>query len=137
MRRTDCACREDDLSRRSGPLYAVAAAIFDADGAGALKQDAVHQSICDDLQVRPLYRRPQIGARRALPAPPAPGLLYPADIVAGARRQVVYVLMIFEPDLGSGLDYLMAQQRFVGGARRQERPAFAVKFVGSAFPVLG
>ena len=46
----------------------------------------------DELEVRPLQRRPQIGARGAGATPPAAGLLAPSDAVAGARRQVVDVL---------------------------------------------
>src|ERR1700724_2657565 len=105
--------------------------------APAAERDAVDQSIGDDLQVRPLQCRTQIGARRALAPPPAAGLLNPADTVAGAGRQMVDVGVVFEPDLGSRLDQLPAQQRLVGGSRRQQRPALAVKFVGAALPILG
>jgi hypothetical protein len=97
----------------------------------------VHQRVGDNLQVGPPHRRPQIGACGALPAAATPGLLHPADIVAGAGQQVVDVLMVFEADLGPGLDDLVAQLGLVGGARGQERPALAVEFVGAAFPVLG
>jgi hypothetical protein len=50
---------------------------------------------------------------------------------------MIDVLVIFETDLDPGLDDLVAQQRLVGGARGQHRPALAVEFVGLAFPVLG
>ena len=95
------------------------------------------QCASDDLQVRPLLGRPQIGARRTLPPPPAAGLLDPADIVAGTGRQMVDVFVVFETDLLPGLDHRVAQQRLVGGVRSQQRPAFAVKFIGLALPALG
>ncbi len=124
-------------SRRVDPLDPVATRIFNADRPRAVEQDAVDQRVGEELKVRPLQCRTQIGARRALPAPPAPGLLNPADIVPRARRQAVDVLVIFEPDLGTGLDQLVAQERLVGGPRRQERPAPAMKLVGLTLPTLG
>ena len=97
----------------------------------------MHQRAGDNLQIGPLCRRAQISARGTLPAPAAAGLLHPADIVAGARRQVVHVGMIFEADLGPGLDHRLAQQRLVGGVGGQQRPAMAVKLVLPALPALG
>jgi hypothetical protein len=119
MRRPDGPRREDHFTRGVDPLQPAAPRVLDAGGAATVEQDAVDQSIGDDLQVRPLQCRTQIGARRALAPPPAAGLLNPADTVAGARRQMVDVRVVFEPDLGSRLDQLPAQQRLVGGSRRQ------------------
>src|SRR6266851_1436261 len=81
--------------------------------------------------------RAQIGARGTLPSAAAAGLLDPADIVPGAGRQVVDVLVIFEADFGPGLDDLLTQGRLVGGARGQQRPALAVKLVGPTLPIFG
>jgi len=44
--------------------------------------------------------------------------------------------MVFEADLGAGLDDLLAERGLVGSPRGQQRPAFAVKFVGPALPIL-
>ena len=71
------------------------------------------------------------------PAAAAAGLLHPADVGAGAGRQMVDVLVVFEADLGAGLDDLLAQRRLVARARGQERPAGAVELVVPALPVLG
>ena len=137
VRRADGAGGQNHLTRRVDPLDGLAAPVFDADRAAAVEQHAAHQRAGDDLQIRPLFRRPQIGARGTLPPPPAAGLLDPADIVAGARRQMVDVLMVFEPDLLPGLDHRVAQERLVGGVRSQQRPALAVKRVLPALPALG
>src|SRR4029077_9216873 len=45
--------------------------------------------------------------------------------------------MLFEADLGAGLDDLLAQGRLVGGPRGQERAACTVKIIGSVLPNLG
>ena len=119
MRRADRAAGEDHLARRIGPLDLRGARELDADRALAVEQHAMDQGAGDDFEVGALHRRAQIGARRALPAPPATGLLHPADIVAGARRQMVDVLVVFEADLFPGLDDLVAQLRLVGGPRGQ------------------
>ena len=119
MRRADRTRGEDHLGGRVDPLDRAAASIFDADSAFAIEQDTTDQSIGHDLQVRTFHRRAQIGPRRALAAPAASGLLHPADIVAGAGRQMIDVLVIFEPDLGSGLNQFVAQEGFVGGPRSQ------------------
>src|SRR4029434_7795639 len=78
-----------------------------------------------------------IGARRALAAAAATGLLHPADAVRRAGRQMVDVLAIFEADLLPGLDHLLAQRRLVSGARGQQRPFGAVAVGGALLPVLG
>ena len=140
IRRPDGAGRQDHLARCPSLLPGIPGAVageLDADRAGAVEQHAMHQRAGDDLQIGPLCRRPQISARGTLPAPAAAGLLHPADIVAGARRQVVHVGMIFEADLGPGLDHRLAQQRLVGGVGGQQRPAMAVKLVLPALPALG
>ena len=137
MRRADRAAGQDHLDQRVGALDSPAALELDPDRAVAVEHDPAHQRVGDDLDVGPPHRRAEIGARRALPAAAAPGLLHPADIGAGAGRQVVDVLVVFEADLGAGLDQLLAQRRFVRGARGQERPAGAVELVLAALPVLG
>src|ERR1700756_5617340 len=104
MRRPDGARREDHFTSGIDPLHLAAPLVFDADRAGTVEPDAADQSIGDDLQIRPLQRRTQVGARRALGPPPAAGLLYPAHAVAGAGRQMVDVRVVFETDLGSRLD---------------------------------
>jgi hypothetical protein len=137
MRRADRAARQNHLARRAGRLDHAAARKLDPGRTFAVKRHAPHHRVGDDLQVRPLQRRAQIGARRALPSPAPPRLLHPANIVAGAGRQMVDVLMVFEADLGPGLDDSVAKERLVGCPRRQQRPAIAVKFVRAALPVLG
>jgi hypothetical protein len=47
----------------------------------------------------------------ALAPPAAAGLLTPADAILVARRQVVQVLAIFEPELQPGLNRRGADQR--------------------------
>ena len=98
MRRADGAAGEDDLADRIDPLDRAAAREFDRDRALAVEHDAVHQRTGDDRQVLTLQRRAQIGARGTLAPTAAAGLLDPSDIVAGAGRQVVDVLMIFEAE---------------------------------------
>ncbi len=95
------------------------------------------QRACNDFEVGAFHRRAQIGACRTLPAPPAAGLLHPADAVAGAGRQMVDIVAVFEPELLARLDHHLAQRWLVGGARGEERPARAVKCVAAAFPILG
>src|SRR6516164_11783254 len=108
MRRADRTGSEDHLASRIGPPdgvpWPVVAREFDANRARPVDDHAVHQRIGDDLEVRPLGCRPQIGARGAGPTAPTAGLLAPADAVAGARRQIVDVGAIFEPELLGSLD---------------------------------
>src|SRR5438046_1050076 len=83
----------------AGALDGPAPRELDPDRALAVEQDAVNQRVSDELQVRPLQCRVQIGARGAGTAAAAAGLLAPADAIAMAGRQVVDVLAVFEPDL--------------------------------------
>src|SRR5882724_2698196 len=115
VRRADRTRGEDHLTHRIDPLDPAAARVFDADRAGAVEPDAVHQRAGHDPEVGPLFGRAQIGACGTLSAAPATGLLDPADVVAGAGRQAVDVLVIFEADLGAGLDDLLAERRLVRG----------------------
>ena len=108
----------------SARLDRAAAREFDADRALAVEQDAVDQRVGDELQVRPLQRRMQIGARGAGAAAAAAGLLAPADAVAGAGRQVVDVLAVFEAELLAGLDHRRADRRAVH-FRGEQRPVLA------------
>jgi len=67
VRRADRTRREDHLARRLGPFDGPAAQReLDARRTLAVEQDAMHQRVSDGLEVRPLWRRPQIGARGVL-----------------------------------------------------------------------
>src|SRR5579871_889393 len=70
-------CGEQDFAQRIRPLDRAAAGKLDADRALAVEHDAMHERMGDELQVRPLQRRPQIGARGRGAAAAAPGLLTP------------------------------------------------------------
>ena len=137
MRRADRAAGEDHLARAS--TRSIAPPRENSTPTARLPSNTTRctSASVTTVEVRPLQRRAQIGARRALAAPAAAGLLHPADIVAGAGRQMVDVLVVFEADLGAGLDDLAgtapACRRFArsGAARR------AVKLVGAALPALG
>src|SRR5271169_6813884 len=96
----------------------------------------MHQRVGDEFEVRPLERRPQIGARGAGAAAPAAGLLTPADTVAVTRGQVVQVLAVFEPDLLAGLDHRRADRRPVR-LRGVKWPVLAAHRVAFALPALG
>src|SRR5262252_3127764 len=138
MRRADRAAGQDDLAGRVGALdCAVVARELDADRTAAVEQHAASQRARHDLQVGPLQRRAQIGARRALPPAPAAGLLHPADTVSGAGWQMVHILMVFEADLYAGLGDLVTEERLVGGPRGQQRPALSVEFISATLPILG
>ncbi len=90
----------------------------------------------DELQVRPLQCRVQIGARGRGAAAAAAGLLAPADTVLVAGRQVVEVVAVFEPDLLAGLEHGRADRRPVG-LRGEERPLLAARLAALALPALG
>src|SRR3954454_24294565 len=96
----------------------------------------MHQGVGDELQVRPLQRRVQIGTRGTGAAAPAAGLLAPADAVGMAGRQVVEVLAVFEADLLAGLEYGRADRRAVGLGGK-ERPLLAARLAALALPALG
>ncbi len=124
------------ITSRSASARSIGAAAleFDADGTLAVEQDAAHQRLGDDLQVRALHRRAQIGARGTGAAAAAAGLLAIAD---AAMRQRIHVLAVVEPDLFAGFDRRAAQRRNVGHARGEERAALAAPFIRLAFPILG
>ena len=128
----------DRITSRAASARSTRAAAreFDAGRALAVEQDAVDQRVGDELQVRPLQRRAQIGARGAGAAAAAAGLLAPADAVAGAGRQVVDVLAVFEADLLAGLDHRRADRRPVR-LRGEERPVLAAHLAALALPALG
>jgi hypothetical protein len=102
--RADGTRRQDGLPLDlSAPDY-TAAFEFNPDRALAVEQDAAHKRLGGDPEVRPLYRRMQIGVRGAGAAAAAARLLAPADAVAGgasAGRQVIHVFAVFEADLPS------------------------------------
>src|SRR4029077_14017997 len=76
------------------------------------------------------------GARGAGAAASATGLLAPPDAGAGAGRQVVDVLAVFEPELRAGFDDLGADRRSVHG-RGVQVPLRAVNLARSLSPALG
>src|SRR5690348_16720881 len=102
MRRADRARGQDHLARGICTLGMAIARELDADGALAVEQHAMHQSMRHELKVRALQGRMQISTRGAGAAAAAAGLLALADAVAMARRQVVDVLAILEPELLAG-----------------------------------
>src|SRR5215471_5151426 len=104
MRRADSTRGQDHFALGLGALDATAAFEFDAGRSLPVEQDAAHQRLGDDLQVRALHCRMQISARSAGAAAAAAGLLAPADAVGGAGRQVVNVFAVFETDLAAGSD---------------------------------
>ena len=140
MRRADRSGRQDHLAGRLGSLDGIApwaaAGEFDAGRTLAVEQHAMHQRMGDELQVRPLQGRVQIGARGAGAAAAAAGLLAPANAVCMAGRQVVDVLPVFEADLLSGLEHRRADRRPVG-LRGEERPVLAARRASFALPTLG
>jgi len=68
----------------------------------------VDQRIGDELEVRALQSRPQIGARGTGAATAAAGLLAPADAVVGAGWQVVDVFEMFEADVADDSQFSVA-----------------------------
>src|SRR6516165_2098049 len=110
MRRVDRAGGEDHFALGIRALNRPAPLVLDGDGAAALENDAVDLCFDDDLEVGPLQRRSQIGARGAGSSAAAARLLAPADAVAGARRQVVYVLAVLEAVLLTRLDHCRAER---------------------------
>src|SRR5207244_9532824 len=110
--------------------------IDDPGRALAVERDAVHQRLRHDLQIGPLRCWLQIGLRGAGAPAPAAGLLAPADAVAGARRQVVDVLAVFDAELPGGIDDRLAHHRPLAHRRGREIPAFAMDLSGFSLPVL-
>src|SRR6185437_508112 len=99
MRRADRAGREDHLARRVDPLRGAATRELDPDRALAVEQHLMHQRLGDDLEVRPLFSRLQIGLRGAGAAAAAACLLAPADRITGAGREVVDVRAVLDAEL--------------------------------------
>ncbi len=97
QRRADRAGRQDDFARGGDRFGRAAAGKLDAGGAFAVEQDAVHQCVGDQLQIRSFQRRVQVGARGTGSAAATSGLLAPADAVGGVVGQVVDVLTISRP----------------------------------------
>src|SRR3984893_2769719 len=122
MRRVHRAGGEDHLALGVRPLDRPAAFVLDRNSTAAVEDDAVDLRLDDDLEVRPLQSRPQIGPRGAGPPPATARLLAPADAVASAGRQVVYILAVFEADFLAGLDHRRAERRPVH-LRGKERTA--------------
>src|SRR5712691_2624235 len=136
MRRADRTAGEDHLARRIGDLDPSVTRIDDPGRALAVERDAVHQRLCHHLEVGALRGWLQVGLRGAGAAPPAAGLLAPADAVAGARRQVVDVLAVFDAELPGGIDDRLAHRRPLAHRRSREVPAFAMNISGFSLPVL-
>src|ERR1051326_3059546 len=87
----------------------------------------------DELQVRALQRRTQIGARGAGAAAAAAGLLTPADAVAMTRRQIVDILAVFQTELFAGFENGGADRRAVR-FRGEEWALLAARVAGFALP---
>ena len=104
----------DRITSRAGigMFHRAAAREFDA-GRAACRRTARGgpARLVTSCEVGPLQRRMQIGARGAGAAAAAAGLLAPADAVAGAGRQVVDVLAVFQAELLAGLDHRRADRR--------------------------
>ena len=102
----------DRITSRAASACSTTAAAgeFDAGRTLAVEQNAMHLRLSDDLQIGPLHRRAQIGARGTGAAAAAAGLLAPADAVAGAGGKIVDVLAVFEADLAAGLDDCFTQR---------------------------
>src|SRR5580704_9532927 len=99
MGRADGARRQQDFPCGLDVLDGAAAREFDAGRALAVKENAMDQRIGDQLQVRPLQRRVQIGARGARAPAAASRLLAPADALPATERKVVYILAVLEAEL--------------------------------------
>ena len=106
----------------------------DADGAGALEQDAVRVHVRHHREVRPPHGRVQIGDRRAGAHPAAHRhLVGPEAVLFGA----VEVFGAGEPELDAGLDERRAHDVLRAAVGDGQRPAGAVKLVLAALVVLG
>src|SRR5580704_8043604 len=146
VRRADRAGREDHLTSRVGPLHRAtwaAARELDADRALPVEQNAMHERLRDQQEVRPLQRRPQIGACGAGPAAATARLLAPADTFACAGYDAVDVFAVFEPEFLAGLNHAGADRRAVGPRGEQwpvltahlgflALPAFRLAEIGQA-----
>jgi hypothetical protein len=129
--------RQDHLTVGLGALDHTVALEFDANGALAVEQDAAHQGLGEDLQIRALHRRMQIGACGAGAPAAAAGLLAPADAVASTRPQVVHVVAVFDAGLAAGRDDRGTERRLAVHKRGKERAVFAVDLPRRALPVPG
>src|ERR1700751_1956148 len=123
MRRADSARGEDDLALGIRDLDPAAAGKNDAGRALATERDVTDQRIGDDFEVEPLQSRFQIGLSCAGAAPTAPRLLTPANAVAGAPRQVVYVRPIFDAEFPRGIDDGLAHRRPFGHWGSRQKPS--------------
>src|SRR5262249_45831607 len=127
---------EDHFALGIGALDRFAAFVLDRNSPAAVKDDAVYLRLDDHVQVGPLHRRAQIGARGAGPPPAAARLLAPADAVAGSRREIIYVLAVLEADLLTRFDYRRAKRRALH-LRGKQWAVSAANPGLTALPVLG
>src|ERR1700751_4060562 len=114
MRGADRAGREDHLAGRGDALDAGLARELDPHRALGIERHTMHQRVGDDLQIWPLFRRTEVGRGGAGAAAPPPGLLAPADRVAGATWQIVDVGSKFEAKLLRRPDNRVAGLRPLG-----------------------
>src|SRR5215831_19777714 len=137
MRRADRPGREDHLARRVDVFDAGLARELDPHRALAIEHHAMHQRVGDDLQIWPLFHPAEVGRGGAGTPAPAPGLLTPADRIAGATRQIVDVRPIFEAELLRRPDNRVAGLGPFGHWRGGEIPLSAVHFGLFTGPPLG
>src|SRR5215472_868357 len=111
MWRVDGAGGEDHFSLRINAFDRPPALVFDCDGTAAVEHNTVYLCLDDHLEIGPLLCRPQIGASGTGSTASAARLLAPPNAIAGAGRQVVYVLAVLEADLLTSLDYCRTKRR--------------------------
>src|SRR4029077_2012675 len=111
MWRVDRASGEDHFALGIRARDRTASFVLDRDCAAAVEYNPIDLRFDNHLEIGPLQRRPQIGARCAGSPAPAARLLTPADAATGAGRQVVDVLTVLEADLLTGLDHRRAERR--------------------------
>ena len=97
----------------------------------------LRRKVGDDLQIRPLFRRAEVGRSGTGAAAPASGLLAPANRVSGSTRQVVDVGPVLEAELLRRLDDRVAGLRPLGHRRGGKIPLRAVNFGLFTGPPLG
>jgi hypothetical protein len=87
------ACRDDNLSVGAYLSGFVMPLVFDPDRPAAVEQDPARQRVGNDLEVRALHGRVQVGDSRAAPHPVALGELVVADAVLLRAVKVVVRLV--------------------------------------------
>ena len=133
LRRVDGAAGQDHLALRRARSCARRSAVFDADRARALEQDARHQRAGLDRQIGAPERRPQIADRRAAPTAVADrhldareAVLLGAVVIVGRRMA----------GLAAGVQIRLDQRVGVARVLDGERPVAAAIRVRAALPAL-